>query len=79
MLEVQSSLGALPEDGGKISKEVHQKRDLLVLLKAKPPKKGNLIFFPETACQSLSEEQRRHSMLKDSASKSMRFPIIFTG
>ena len=42
---------ALPE-GEKISEEMQQKRDLLVLIKAKPPRKGKLNLFPR---QSMSE------------------------
>ena len=52
MIEVESSMPPLPEDGEKVSTEIKQKRDLLVLLKAKPPRKGKLSLFPG---QSVSE------------------------
>ena len=52
MIEPESSLPALPEDGEIFFKEMQQKRDLLVLIKAKPPRKGKLNLFPR---QSMSE------------------------
>ena len=53
MIEVESSMPPLPEDGEKVSTEIKQKRDLLVLLKGKPPRKGKLSLFPGVISDSL--------------------------